>query len=290
MSRRGAYLVVLAAGFLPGCMLFESGSSSAWMSRLRPGQTGLTADAVQLHVALLELPIGDLYLNGELWTSTDQQVVSPESKVLLDDNGFRVGHVVGTTPAKLQALLTSERSCIKPRLRVLRAGATATQELRSDVRAEFWLKLGDRTENVSLEKALFQLDIVPTLAGDGRVHLRFTPKVQYGEPMRTVNVPPDRTDWQVKIERPQQAYPQLAWEVTLAANEFLLVGGRYDQPGSLGYRSFVDEEGRPVQRLLVIRPNRALPGQAALEDLTQGGQAPPLALQATMTAVRASRQ
>jgi hypothetical protein len=87
----------------------------------------------------------------------------------------------------------------------------------------------------------------------------------------------------------------LTWEVTLAAQEFVVVGTRFDQPGTLGHACFVDADvARPVQRLLVIRANRGSDATASTSAEPAGaeaaapGEAPPLALRAARTTVRGS--
>jgi hypothetical protein len=75
--------------------------------------------------------------------------------------------------------------------------------------------------------------------------------------------------------------------VTLAPNEYVVVGARFDRPGSLGYQAFVRaDESPPVQRLLVIRTSRTAPD--APDDGDDGlERSPPVASQASSSAVPA---
>jgi hypothetical protein len=85
---------------------------------------------------------------------------------------------------------------------------------------------------------------------------------------------------------PTESYAALGFEVTLAPNEYILVGGRFDKPETLGHQCFVRaDETKPVQRLLVIRTSRPAPGVIA-EAKDHG--AIPLTVQASGLAVRAS--
>ena|SRR2546422_35502 len=288
--RRGlAYLCMLAVAGLGGCAFFETEHSASWLKR-RHVTPPLAPDTVQMVVALLERPLGDPYLNHELWTNADEQIVGPEYKAAVDDNGFRVGQIVGMPPGKFQVLSKCPRSCPKAHEnRFVQSGYTVKQELGPAGRpGSYRVKQNGHTEEVALDNVLYQLEITPSLTSDGRIRLRFTPRVEYGEVSRSVYVLPDRSDWAMRIEKPSKSYPNLAWEVTVAPNEFLVIGGNYDLPQSLGYQALVQEEApTPVQRLLVIRTSRSLPKTESTptpEDSARAGQSPPLALQATMTA------
>jgi hypothetical protein len=90
------------------------------------------------------------------------------------------------------------------------------------------------------------------------------------------------------MNQPDEAYPWLSWELTVAANEYVVVGTRLDRPGTLGHCCFLHGEGRPpVQRLLVLRTARA-PGRPALDESLS--RSPPLALQAGWNSARGSSQ
>jgi hypothetical protein len=111
MRRRQGLVIALVAALLAGCTAEKAVRSTAWLNRFRWGGTPQGPDVVQIDVAVLERPVGDLYINQGLWAFADEQVVALESKAVLEDNGFRIGQIGGITPAELQTLLTSERSC-----------------------------------------------------------------------------------------------------------------------------------------------------------------------------------
>ncbi len=87
-----------------------------------------------LDVAIIERPLGDSFLNQELWSEADEQAiradvgeqaVSLERKTALEKNGFRVGQVGGLMPpAKLLSLLLSPRSCQPHRVQLHAGNAT----------------------------------------------------------------------------------------------------------------------------------------------------------------------
>src|SRR5205807_10567049 len=102
---------------------------TSWLQWMRRPQLPLGPDVIVLQMALIERPLGDTYLNGDLWTMTDEMVVPGDRKGLLEDNGFRVCQISGITPAGLDGLLKSKRSCANPRAKMLHAGDTHLIEL-----------------------------------------------------------------------------------------------------------------------------------------------------------------
>ncbi len=278
-------LAVLGAA-LAGCAGAEPARRTAWLSPLQ-GPSG--PDAVHLHVALLERPIHDRYLNGELWALADEQAVGLEKRALLEENGFRIGQVGGLTPAGLHDLLAAERNHHRePRCVQTRAGKPTTLPLgppRAECRAEVRRPQGEPVR-VELDRAECSLVVVPSLAANGRTRLRFTPCVRHGEATPQPRAAPDRSGILLQSEKPSEEFTDLSWEVELAPNEFVVIGARADRPGTLGRECFVRaDEARPVQRLLVIRTGRAAEASAGPRGAKADaafGRSPPLALQAAL--------
>jgi hypothetical protein len=204
-----------------------------------------------------------------------------------------VGQVGGITPPELQALLTSERSCVHSRRIQLHAdnphyvtlGPAATP-------CRFQLHQGREEVPVALEMGQYTLAVVPTLTEEGRTKLRFTPQIQTGSPRLLPRRKGDGWEWQE--QRTAEDYTSMSWEVTLAPNEYVLVGGRYGCPTTLGNTSFIrPDEPKPVQRLLVIRTARS--GMGLMEETADNaisplGRSPSLVLQADRTAARGNSQ
>ncbi len=290
MSRWRHLLPGLLLALLLGCVT-DRGARPGGFDPFRAGQASLGPDAVLMDVAVIERPLGDRYLNGALWDCADEHAVPLEQKTALEDNGFRVGHLIGATPSKLQALLTSERHCVKRLRQILPAGKALTLQVGRPVR-EARYRIGEEPE-VVLEEAQACLVTLPTLTRDGCTRLHFTPQFRHGETVPEYEAAPDLSGWVLSYGRRSQSYPALAWEVSLAPNEYVLVGTALDNPQALGYQCFVQDDGQAVtQRLLVIRTGR----RADLDDdppadgaERPAGAAPPLALQATWTTARGSR-
>jgi hypothetical protein len=265
-----------------------------------PGPFAVPKDYVQLDVALLERPLGDTYINQGLWVLTDETVVGLDDKLAVDGNGFRVGQVVGMLPGDLQALLRSRRSCLNPRRWMVPTDRAAQAGEQPHIvlgpvqpEARFSIKQGGQTTEVVLNNVQYQLDLEPGVTRDGRIRLRFTPRVLHGEATRSVVVAPDHADFMVKVEKPSRTFADLSWEVTLMPDQYLVIGGCYEQPQSLGCQAFTQENAAPpVQRLLVLRASASpIPtddDDPLPEEMTRSPQTPPpLALQAALSSLRA---
>jgi hypothetical protein len=275
MRRWQVVLLGLLSGLLLGCTTGDTLHPAAWWGRKPMLQLPTGVDVVQMEVALLERQVGDRYLNERLWPLVDETAIPSEHQWVLEQNGFRTGQVGGLPPPELLALLTSERSCINPRRIWFHAGDTKTVLLGPELAScRFLLTQDNQQELVALDRAQVMLAVVPQLAPGGQVRLHFTPQVEHGEQRLVPGASDDHSHLVLRPQRDLNQYPGLGWDVTLAPNEYVVVGARYDRPGSLGYRAFVrTDESPPVQRLLVIRISRTAPD--APEDGDDGPRRAP---------------
>jgi hypothetical protein len=103
---------------------------------------------------------------------------------------------------------------------------------------------------------------------------------------------PDRSAWELRIEKASKKYPDLSWEVTLSPNQYLLIGCELHREKTIGWSAFMQSPGfANVQRMLVIRSCRPVTAheasQSNMEELIRNDPSAPLALQATIPASRA---
>jgi hypothetical protein len=244
----------LAFLFVAGCVWPGATVPDAPVTALKPVIGPKGADTVGLQVAVLEVPVGDRYVNGNLWATIDEQVVAPDRRAALDDNGFRVG-VVGPRPDGFDALLNSPRANPEGNSRwiQLRAGHARVLSLGGPRPiCQFGVAADGKPGTVTaFERAQCGVQVTPTLTPDG-VTLAFLPLVQHGT----------RSPWTAPLDgddtpQPADRFPALGWEVTLAAQELAIVGTRFEKAGTLGHACFVDADAaKPVQRLLVIQAVR----------------------------------
>src|SRR5207253_1601580 len=103
------WLLLLPVIALAGCFTPSDGKGASWRDRLRAFTGPVGSDVVVFEVAVLEVPVGDRYVNGEMWAAIDDQVLPAEVRRKLEEQGLRVGKVNGRPPDKLMDILTSER-------------------------------------------------------------------------------------------------------------------------------------------------------------------------------------
>ncbi len=297
MRQGRALLLGLLAGLLAGCASGKPVRSTSWLERWRPFHGPMGADVIHMVVALIERPLDDPFLNQELWTLIDEQAVALERKGVLNENGFRIGQIGGMTPAGLQTLLTSERSCVNPRRLLLHADKPTSLVLGPIAPiCRFQNQEDGEPALVCLEQAQYTFRVVPSVTKDGSTRLQFTPVIRHGEKSLTPQPAPDGSGFVLQEEQPTKTCSTLAWEVTLAPNQYLVVGACVDRTDTLGSQYFRRrDETVPVQRLLVIRTCRAsaeLPPETdddVVENVPSQPRIPLIALQAAWTDIHASK-
>ncbi len=295
MGRCRALMLALTLGLLSGCAGERSSTSTSFFRKLRPFQPAVPADAVQLDVALVQIPTSDSARYRELWAFLDEQAVTLEKKGPLEENGFRVGRVGASPPEELVELVSQRRNCPDPRRiqmqpgkedRVLELGAARPH-------VAFQIVQGEQTNRIDMENAQCCLSVTPTLTDDGRTRLQIVPKIKHEGKGRLPWLPlADRSGWTRQTQTPAEAFSDLGWDVVLAPGEYLVIGAREDRPGTLGHESFIcpDEKPLPIKRLLVLRawrPNQDAKLAGVERDgmgTGKGHQAPPLAFQAGWSA------
>jgi hypothetical protein len=257
MRRTFPALVAFLAFGLAGCFLFQPGGKSMWPSRSWLGNGISGPDVVYIDLAVLEVPIGDRYANEEIWTSADEQILSPAQRASLEQNGLRVGLINGRTPDHLLELLTSKRSNPNAIQHRGRAGNPTTVALASEIPScEFVLQAAGDPRPIKLEQATGQFQVMPALDAEGKVRLTFTPQFEYHDHSKWARLNP-AVAISLQGQRSTESYPALSWDMAIAANEYVVVGARFEKPKSLGFQFFVTpSQDHPIQRLLAIRAGR----------------------------------
>lgn len=285
MSHVRTFSIALLLALVSACASEKSEKSNGWLDRFGPFH-GLTGpDAITMDVALLETPIGDRFINQDLWTVVDEQVVALEGKASLEDNGFRVGQVGGVTPPGLQTLLTSRRSCIDPKRLQIRSNTPTPIALGPAVRnCRFEVHQAIKTTSVALPQARCLLELVPSASQSGRIIIHFTPVIEHGQTALLPQPATDLSRWELREQTPTERYPALGWDVSLSPNEYVIVGARFEKAGTLGHACFIRSDvAPPVQRLLVIRAyssSTAEDPEASVDGAPARKGSVPLALQA----------
>jgi hypothetical protein len=196
--------------------------------------------------------------------------------------------VEGITPAGLQTLLTSKRSCANPRRIFVHVGKPTNLILGPpSEHCEF--RIGSAKERCTLAQAEFTLRVVANSDSKNGLRLQLVPEIRHGANRLFPEPAPDRTGFLLQVERPMRSFSELSCETALAPNQYLVLGARLDAPQSLGFQCFFRrDEPAPVQRLLVLRASHtggAAPGSSLdpAEDDSRAAQPVPLAMQASLT-------
>lgn len=259
---RGRILIpLLVLGLSVGCLWPGKGTGVNWS---RPFSGPVGPDVVAVEVSVIEVPAGDRFLNLELWASIDEQILAPDLRRKLEDNGFRVAKVSGRPPDGLQDLLTSEKSNRSPRHVRVRSGNPVNVPLGPQRPTCQFIVSDGKDETLALEQAQGNLQITPVIGQDGQISLQFLPQMQHADKKKQGNLIPTIA-LGLQGNRATDGYPALKWETHLGLNEYLIVGSRLDKQQALGYRLFVTSEGeKPTQRVLAIRTGKVGGGDEAL--------------------------
>lgn len=281
MQRAWACAVFLAACAAGGCLTRGERPGLAAVARsFAPVQQ---TEGVYLETVILERPVGDRFLDRDLWAST-LPVGSPETHVLLSENGLRVGVLAGTLPQRFQTLLDSDAEALSGR------GLTFATR-KEDVlptsgpheRCEFRLlaDLAGKRTTVALKQARCGVLVRPEATADRRVRVWCEPQIQHGERQTYLRPSADDTKFVQFDEVPLVRYPTLAFDAPLGPGEYLLIGWSANQPDTLGAALFgVEANDQPRQRVLVIRARQVNPGNPPDLPPLGAGRRPSVAAEA----------
>jgi hypothetical protein len=259
--RRAWWAIVICAA-LVGCISRNRPPVEEVVRSLAPAAP---TEGICLESVLLEGPIGDRFLDHDLWTAA-LPVSSPEARVLLSENGLRAGILAGTPPQRFLTMLESETEALN--------GRKLTFNTRKDEvvptsgpheKCEFLLLTdlarADKRAPVALKQARCGVQVRPEATEYARVKVSCEPQIQHGERQEWFRPTADGTGFVKYEEIPLERYAPLAFEAPLAPSEYLIIGWRADQPNTLGEALFaVSAKGQPHQRVLVIRARQANPG------------------------------
>uniref|UniRef100_A0A7C2NSR1 Uncharacterized protein n=1 Tax=Schlesneria paludicola TaxID=360056 RepID=A0A7C2NSR1_9PLAN len=223
------------------------------------------SDAIQLQIVFVERPSDDALLNQLVWQQVDQVgALAPESRVMLDDHGFRVGQCGAHPPPAVQTLLglseelvdepLSGEHLMRGRRLGLRSGQDTevqTVDYRRDCQIRY-LTAGQE-EVVDYSQARCVLRLRPVRVQDGWVRIDVTPEVHHGAAL--MRHTPTEEGWTLKGGQKIDVRQALKFSVTLSTGELALISGDPGRERSPGREFFCQEhpDGRRTQRLLAVR-------------------------------------
>jgi len=289
MRQVSAVVLALCSTIVLGCFSPQHERTAALYQSQSPFQGPTGENVVQLLVALVERPVGDYAINGEIWELADEQGIELEHKALVYDNGLRIGQFGSLPPASLRDLIRSERSCANPRrIRLYSGNSTNVVLGTTQSHCAFQLVNDDDKTLVELDQAQCQFQIVPTLLSDGHTRLQITPLIKHGQPNfapHAIQEPSGTLRWEMLVQQSVETYANLAWQQTVDDSDYIVIGTRLELPDTLGQRCFIQmDSDPPVQRLLVLRALRGGLDAIPVEELLS--RSPSIAAQAGLSTIR----
>jgi hypothetical protein len=237
------------------------------------GKTEMPKDTVGIESILIRLNTHQAARLSEVWSSLDEQIVAPETRLALDRNGLRAGKAAGHLPATLEEWVRANerRRDEDPMEQVgLAADVSAFAQLwrcRADSRKELTIrKLLQEDATVFFHDGspkggtyrsphfLYTLQSVPF--GDASALVKLTPELQHGEARRMVVAKDSaiRTD----ERRDSLIWEPLAIEMRLQRGDCIVIGATPETRG-LGEHFFQTrtKEGEMQHVLLLVRLSEA---------------------------------
>lgn len=258
MPRGGTWGLVLCAGMVAaGCeRLFTAPNHPSGTPIARSLAPAIPADALIVESVLLERPLGDPFLDRGLWADA-RATWSPERRELLARNGLQAGVLVGNLPAELQDILGNAAESVDPHFMTFNNRKEAVIPTAGpNAKSEFDLiaDLAGQPESISLTDARCGILVRPQALGEGKVKVWCEPQIQHGQPLELFKPSQDGTQFTRYEETPTEKYPDLGFDLTLRADECLVIGCIAAEVDSLGRALFeVESNGHPRQRVLIIR-------------------------------------
>jgi hypothetical protein len=225
-------------------------------------------EALLVQSVLIEQPIGDEFLDRELW-AVARPVGEPETRALLAENGLRAGILSGSLPQRFQDLLDSEADTVTPSEMSFNKRKDAVIPTAGPVdpcRFAFLADLAGAAQQLEFKNARCGVFVRPRAEEGGRVGIYCEPQIKHGEPRDHYRPNEDGTGFIKTEEMPLEQYPMLGFDVALGTGDCLVIGWNAEQPETLGQAFFAAEiNNRPRQRVLVIRAYQH--GRSTLSDL-----------------------
>lgn len=272
LSRSSRLLTVwLVLAAIGGCQLFSrTASRDAFQKSNRPVLPPLQSskDAIRLDVVLVDRRADDPLIGSLLWNEIDQVgAVSTETRELLLQNGYLVGHAAAKPPQSLLKLMgvipeidgveNLPGSVMQPKVTGRTYSITSGMETEVQT-SELWPECdlrviapqNDRPLHFEQMRCVFK--VKPIRLQDGWVRVEFLPEIHHGQ-MQLRRMPTD-VGWALKSAQNIEPCFAQRFAVTLNVGESAVISAAPGSAETLGDRFFRrDQDGEPRQRLLIVR-------------------------------------
>ena len=227
-------------------------------------------EQTELEVVFVHTPQPDKEAAELLWKEIDEQAIPARLRRNLNQNGFRVG-VLGTqlSPETEKILRTAEDA----QNTILPWEVDDSGDSIRAIRRKLFLKEGQRGELLAsgvqehfhvlhinqgeisghtFSDGQGQFLIEAARTDDGRVQLKLSPEVHYGE-FRNQYIPGEGM-FQLDTSRRKERFDQMCVEANLSGEQTMIIGAQPNRPGSLGHRFFNEQSiDKSISKLLFIR-------------------------------------
>jgi hypothetical protein len=265
--RRRLPLLAFALGIcvFAGCTLFRFGDGAQSIGVHRPTLPRIqtSSESIQLEIQFVDRVADDPLLGPTLWREVDQIAAIPsETREMLQQNGFQLGHVASSPPPAVQSLLgvgfdpNSGEGGGKQKLgewKFLPPGVEfelqATEPIEKCVVS---IAEGQRSKSYEYEQVRFMFRVKSARLHDGWVRIDFQPEIHHGD-LRDRYTPTD-DGWAYRSRQKVDARQAQQFSLTMNVGEFAIITAAPGHPDSMGERFFCrDESGTKRQRLLIVR-------------------------------------
>ena len=226
----------------------------------------MSADSVSVDLTFVRLPNDEEHVKQAIWAEADELIIKADRRVVLNQNGIRVGTVGQQMPTALRQLLDDSDSGIQ-------ISDASETELLTRVHRKRW----NSGQRVPIAATAIREDIVllqtsknePGISGgsfanaqgfiaaraypqpDGTVRMELTPEIHHGQ-VRQQWVSGEGT-WQLHTGKERKVLSELTTEVTLAPGQVLIVGCTGEKKG-IGETFFTHAAtGDPQEKLLLVQ-------------------------------------
>ena len=260
------WIVVLIALAISGCSTWKP-SEPKENSLLKPVE--MADDGVKIEIISMRFPFGAAEINGAMWNEIDEQQLSPEARSRLAENGIRAG-VVGRQfpPARAQMIAAAEKrpaSFSEAAAQFEDTSPVSRQQMQlysgwhgeiisSGVYPELPLLLPEdgRLCGRTFSSAQGILQTKAQSLSDHRVRLQMIPQLEYGQVRQRWLAEDGRL--MPQQGKPKRTFDQLAFDLTLSAEQMLVLTCTSDRGGTLGHYLFTEpRDDQLQQKLLVVR-------------------------------------
>jgi hypothetical protein len=266
--RRGMPLMAFALGVyvIAGCSIFPSGEGAKRLELNRPSLPPIqtSQESIQLEVVFVDRPAGDPVLGPLLWREVDQVAAIPaETRDMLQQNGFQVGHVSSSPPVAVQKLLglvsdvrandDNDGQHMVGSRKILPPGIdTELQSSEAIEKCAMTIVEGSRTKTYEYEQVRCMFRMKSVRLSDGWVRIDFLPEIHHGD-LRLRHTPTDE-GWVNRNRQKVDARHAQKFSLTMNVGEMVIITAAPDQSDSMGERFFCrDDNGTKLQRLLIVR-------------------------------------